>query len=184
MLIDECLANFEDFREYLDVLTTEDLVNEVDGVVYPTVSEAIPEVVKTQILKLLGNPSKYTMFIRKSSANVHCPNQAHTDNSMGQYTFMLYLNRPEHCQGGTSLIYHRATGIAFAPEDERVLNLIKCDYNKPEAWAMYDMIAMKPNRAAIFPSNRFHRAEPVGGFGETNEDSRMVLTCFFDPEEV
>ena len=94
---------------------------------------------------------------------------------------MLYLNREEDCQGGTSFVQHIDTGVAFAPaRAEGILALMIHDQNNDYAWRAYKTIKMASNRGLIFDASAFHRAEPVGGFGTNNKDARVVLTCFFD----
>lgn len=183
LIFDSFLTQFEDLQEYAAHATFKDEVNGVDGVTYPKICRDIPRPIREEVLQRLalinGAPiSNYTMFLRQSPAGVHCPHQVHSDNSMGKYSFMLYLNHAEDCQGGTSLVRHLETGIAYAPARLECLEAIQADQNRPDAWAVVDLIPMAPNRGAVFEADQLHRAEPVGGFGE-GRGSRVVLTCFF-----
>ncbi|WP_315809456.1 DUF6445 family protein [Pseudomonas sp. C9-3] len=183
LIIDNFLTQFADLQAYAFDAKYQDEVNDIDGVTYPQICRDIPRAIREEVLQRLalikGAPvTDYTMFLRRSPAGVHCPHQVHSDNSMGVFSFMLYLNRPEHCQGGTSMVRHLETGVAFAPERAEFLDAIRADQNTPDAWAIVQMIDMVPNRGAVFEANTLHRAEPVGGFGEGAE-GRVVLTCFF-----
>jgi hypothetical protein len=81
--------------------------------------------------------------------------------------------------GGTSFLSHRSLGIAYHPELPEAVAVVEADQNNAPAWKVREVAAMKPNRAVIFDAARLHRAEPVGGFGDTPENTRVVLTCFF-----
>ena len=104
----------------------------------------------------------------------------HTDDSMGSLSFMLYLNRNEHCIGGTSFVAHKKTGLNSAPTNQKQVEVWRQDTNNFDAWAITGMCPMVENRAAIFEASKMHRALPVGGFGKGAEDGRLVLTMFFD----
>lgn len=184
LIIDDFLDRFSELREYADTAVFEDVVNPIDGVVYPLICADIPDRIKAEIFAKLedfkGSPIESpTIFMRRSPAGVPVPHAVHSDMSMGTHSLMLYLNRPAHCQGGTSFLSHKATGIGYNPEHPAFADIVVSDQNNYDAWTIRDMIAMKPNRAAIFDASRLHRAEPSGGFGTTPRDMRVVLTCFF-----
>lgn len=185
-VIDNFLPNWRELRDVLDNVRYADVVNPVDSVVYPGITTEIPQQVVAEIHKRLSAIHSEavdlrTTFARLSHKGVEAPHQAHTDSSMGQYSFMLYMNRQEHAQGGTSLVRHKATGM------DTDLNLSEAghkiwlrDTNKTDAWSITKMVAMQPNRAFIFPSYMMHRAEPVTGFGHTAKNGRLVLTVFYN----
>lgn len=165
-------------RLHADTVLFEGVKNTVDGVTYPGISVDIPEEVKRFILKTL-QPKDYTLFMRLSLAGVPVPHQAHTDSTMGTKSLMLYLSRPEHCQGGTSFVKHKKTGMVTDPRDSFEEQVWKLDTNKRKAWEIYEQIDMRANRAAIFPAKLMHRAEPTGGFGDSAANGRLVLTMFY-----
>jgi hypothetical protein len=174
--LDEAMYNR--LRAHADTLSFAGVQNPVDGVVYPGISTDIPDDVKRFILRTL-QPRDYTLFMRLSLAGVPVPHQAHTDSLMGTKSLMLYLNRPEHCKGGTSFVKHIRTGMISDPRDKFEEALWKLDTNKRKAWEIYEQVDMKSNRAAIFPSKLMHRAEPSGGFGKDAQTGRLVLTMFY-----
>ena len=184
LIIDGFLPEFDELRNYADVATFLDVMNPYDGVVYPLICAEIPEHIKSSIFQRLEefkgaeiqNP---TIFMRRSPAGIHCPHAVHSDLSMGAHSLMLYLNRSEHCQGGTSFLSHMETGVSYNPESPELTDIIVRDQNDASAWHVVEMIEMRPNRALIFDAGRLHRAEPNGGFGTTAQDIRVVLTCFF-----
>lgn len=168
---------FAGLRLAAKAATFSDVTSGVDGVTYPSISEDVPWAVRTEIEDYFGKKA-WQMFMRRSPEGVHCPNIHHTDNSMGKTSLMLYLDEPRP-GAGTSFVRHIITGIAYASHMDVLVGICKEDSNKLEAWVPYMMCAAQPNRACIFDSGYFHRAEPIGGYGD-GDTSRTVLTAFFD----
>ncbi len=187
IVIDDFLPEFEELQSYAMTAEFADVVNDFDGVTYPLVCAEIPNHLRVAIIfavaKHFAFPTDYVMFMRRSPAGVPCPHQVHSDASMGTHSLMLYLNAEEDCEGGTSFLSHRLTGIAYNPELPEAVEIVQADQNRPDAWQVRDMVEMYPNRAVIFKADALHRAEPVGGFGDTPENTRVVLTCFFKRAE-
>jgi hypothetical protein len=96
---------------------------------------------------------------------------------MGKYSLMLYLN--SNPEGGTALVRHAEMGITYAPQNNLLVNAITHDQNNIHAWIESNRVEMKENRAFIFDARNLHCALPIGGFGKNQDDSRVVLTCFF-----
>lgn len=184
-IVDDFVFDYLSLRRYADSAIYEDVVNPADGVVYPGICTQIPKDVISDITYRLGGVlgsgiSVKTIFMRQSKEGVPVPHQAHNDLAMGRFSLMLYLNREEHCQGGTELVRHAETGLAEQPATEEGVEVWRRDANTPQAWARIALCEMRPNRAFIFDAALMHRALPIAGFGTTNEDARLVLTCFFD----
>lgn len=184
MIIDNFLPEFEELQRFALTAEFTDIVSPFDGVTYPLICADIPErftdAVFNAIAKHCWQPKSPTIFMRRSPAGVHAPQQVHSDLSMGRMSLQLYLNREEDCKGGTSFLSHRATGIAYNPGMHQFSDIVVADQNMREAWDIREMANMKPNRAVIFDAARLHRAEPVGGFGDSPQNTRVVLTCFFN----
>lgn len=183
LVVDDFLPEFAELQSYAKSAVFTDVVNEADGVTYPLICAEIPTDLKFAIYAALEKhfcaPVSPTIFMRRSPVGIDCPHQVHSDASMGTHSLMLYLNDEEDCEGGTSFLSHRQTGIAYNPEDPIATSIIVKDQNDDEAWQIREMVDMHQNRAVIFDAARLHRAEPVGGFGDTPENTRVVLTCFF-----
>lgn len=178
MIVDNFLDSFDDLKKASVLGEFKDEVNPVDCVTYPLICKDIPENVREEALArlaiFLGRPVKNpVMFMRRSPKGVECPHQVHSDNSMGDYSLMLYING-----GGTAMVRHKRSGIAYSPSDERYLHIIHNDQNNSDAWVKTDVVVGEPNRAVVFDSYRLHMAMPVGGFGE-GVDARVIMTCFF-----
>lgn len=180
-ILDNFLAEdvYQRLRAHADTLSFAGEVNPLDGVLYPGISTDIPAEVRKAVLAAAPKARDITMFMRLSLAGVPVPHQAHTDSVMGRMSMMLYLNRPEHCQGGTSFVRHKKTGMVINPRDQFEQRVWELDTNKSRAWEIYDQIDMRSNRCAFFPANLMHRAEPVGGYGTDATNGRLVLTMFY-----
>ncbi len=180
------LDDYPSFRQHCDGLEYRGMKNPADDVFYPGVTTDIPPEVAEEVLgkvseqmQAMVRPS--AMFLRLSSQGTYAPHQAHTDAVMGEYSLMLYLNRQEHCQGGTAFVEH-VTGMDVTPRNRQELALWEQDHSDPEKWRVVETCDMAENKACLFNAHRMHRAEPIGGFGHGPQDGRLVLTMFFDAE--
>lgn len=181
ILEDDFLPSCSLLKDYSQDANFCDVVNEVDGVTYPHICEDIPEKIILEmgagLSEVMGRDVDInSIFMRRSPLGVYVPNPVHSDASMGDYSCMLYLN--DNSAAGTSLVYHKETGIAINPESKVLVDLINKDNRDPDKWGVFMFAEMRENLAFIFRSDILHRAEPIGGFGEGNQ-SRTVLTCFF-----
>lgn len=185
IIIDSFLDDFESFRSYCDGLDYDGIKNPDDNVFYDGVSIDIPDSVKTEVVEkvteAMGKDIQVkALFLRLSTKSINAPHQAHTDSLMGNYSLMLYMNRLEDCEGGTSLVIHKRTGLCRTPINKKQLKVWQEDTNNKNAWQISQIAEMIPNRAFIFDASLMHRAEPVGGFGDNGKNGRLVLTMFYD----
>lgn len=181
--INDALSDYENFRNRCDNFQYNGIKSPFDGVFYPDIAE-IPDDIEQEVKNIIKTtmgfePNIKTMFLRLSKKGVNAPHQAHTDLSLGEYSLMLYMNRKQDCQGGTSLLQHKETGMIWNPTTSEQEAIWREDTNKPDAWRITDSISMAENKACIFHSGFYHRAEPIGGFGDDNKNGRLVLTAFF-----
>lgn len=183
MIQNDFLDHFAALRAYADNAVFRDHHNDADGVVYPHICTEIPRKVRDEVMDrmadAIGRFNSATLFMRLSPAGVHVPHPIHSDESMGRWSLMLYLNRREHCRGGTALVRHKATGMASCHDAEEQYDTWQRDMARPEAWETTEQADMRPNRAFIFDATRMHMALPAGGFGSNQRDGRLVLTGFF-----
>lgn len=182
MIFDDFLDNFEDLKQFYLSCEFKDEVNPVDGVVYPAICKEIPDSIIGDLFRniadVIGRPPENPVtFLRMSADGVPCPHRYHTDNSMGQYSLMLYLM--DNKEAGTGFARHKQTGLYDAPKTDEELHLTIKDCNDDSKWQIYSSTEMRENRAVIFDSSLFHVALPIGGFGKSQSDARIVLTCFF-----
>lgn len=195
-IIDNFLYAPEQFRKYAVSKSYQGVTNPQDNVTYPDVTIDIPKDISNEIIIKLSQiltsfaENKHNgaqidckmMFMRMSKEGVHVPHQAHTDKNIADYTLLLYLNKDEDCRGGTDILEH-IEGMSIHPQTQEEIDLWKQDTNVPDKWIKTGFCPMKFNRAFILRSDLFHRAQPLGGFGQNNEDGRLVLTSFFNIKE-
>ena len=173
---------YKQLKRYSLACEFKDAANPIDGVTYPAISIDIPEHIVAEVLSSIGQTLGFTptdpiMFLRMSMEGEPCPHVHHHDLSHGTYSLMLYLNNDE--RGGTSLVRHGPSGCMYAPFDKDISAYIQSETNKLDRWVPYHKSNAVENSAAIFDAGLMHRAEPVGGFGTSQDNARIVLTCFF-----
>ncbi len=89
------------------------------------------------------------------------------------FTAVMYLTLPQHCQGGTSFFRHRPTDHAsFDPDSSS-----KYNFADPAQWEEVDRVPMKFNRMVVYPGKLFHSPTPPF-FGDTIENARLSQTMF------
>lgn len=101
------------------------------------------------------------------------------------WTVLLYLTLPEHCQGGTHLFRHIETNSDHAPFNEQELNgmgytnkdtfmeeVVYKNTNDPSKWELLNTIPMRFNRLLIMRPQQYHDAGI--SFGDCLENSRLI----------
>ena len=182
------MVEIDDFLEFPDRLVKfakecefKDEINPIDGVVYPHICKDIPENILNDVLfnltyKVLARePVNPLCFLRMSPDGVSCTHTFHTDNCMGGYSMMIYLQ--DEPKAGTGFAQHIKTGAMSSIHEDLSQTIEDC--NDESKWVIYKRFEMKKNKAIIFDSQLFHVALPIGGFGLDQSDSRIVFTCFF-----
>lgn len=175
---------FDDFyhvRKYYDEHEYEEVINPVDGKPYPGIGR-VPKHLETEVRRKVGEPNY--LFTRLSLEGGVTPHRAHNDQTMGEYTMIIYLNRPEDCQGGTSIVQHKETGVYRGPLTEEFVQTWERDTNNSNKWRVIKHFEMQTNSAVIYPSTLFHWSEPEGGFGQDQTDGRLVMVGFFDEVKI
>jgi len=127
-------------------------------------------------------------LIRLNYAGEMPNNSIHSDNSLGEFASVLYLNPPEQCAGGTAFWRHKATGLTRFDEAEirrkgkspaKTLQQIEGDWNEETNWEQTGLAEMKFNRLIIYSSKDFHSRFPFAAFGDKPENGRLIWVNFF-----
>lgn len=181
---DNWLSTYDTLKAHSLTVGYGGVTNPYDGIEYPDITVDIPDECRKEVVEklgdLLGDIEIKQMFMRLTTLNTSTPpHQAHPDNMMGTHTVILYMNNA----GGTSLVKHVETGMTEDPPTEELWHVWKRDTNTPEAWRIYDIAEGRENRVAVFDSRLLHRAEPIGGYGTSAVDGRVVLTAFIDVKD-
>lgn len=180
---------YDNFFE--DPLHVRDLIHEApmadhtasDGVTYPGITVLPTPVHKemTDKLKTLLGPGfeENVSFARYSFETMQPPHWAHSDRNMTQFLCLIYLNpvnTPESY--GTYLVRHKRYGFETHPQTDGHKQILMRDSNEFSKWNTVFYCPSKLNRAFVLNASYLHAS--AGRFGKTREDSRLVITCFFN----
>ena len=116
------------------------------------------------------------------------PPLIHIDQS--HWSGILYLSRPEDCQGGTEFFRHIPTGTDHLPLTPEALKetgyssyqefkaqVLDKDARDRSKWEHTMTVPMRFNRLVLLQPQYWHTAGP--GFGDTPENGRLVYLLFF-----
>lgn len=112
----------------------------------------------------------------------------HIDQS--HWSGILYLSRPEDCEGGTEFFRHRRTQTDRVPMDEESLrsigypsyedlqqDILDKDALDRSKWEHTMTVPMRFNRLVLLQPHYWHTAGP--GFGDSLENGRLIYLMFF-----
>jgi hypothetical protein len=148
----------------------------------PAVSRLVSEPVKP--ISPLQSHGKFriTLAADEGKAKVHI-DQAY-------WSGILYLSRPEDCQGGTEFFRHLPTATDRAPYNDEELaamgfssyqqmhqEIIEKDSLDDSKWEMTMRVPMRFNRLVLLRPWLWHTAGPA--FGDRIENGRLVYLMFF-----
>ena len=116
------------------------------------------------------------------------PARIHIDQS--HWSGILYLTRPEDCQGGTEFYRHLPTGtdhVPLTPEslkaagfssyDELKREILEKDALDRSKWELTMTVPMRFNRLILLQPQYWHTAGE--SFGDSIENGRLVYLMFF-----
>lgn len=116
--------------------------------------------------------------------------QAKVHVDAAHWSGILYLSRPEDCQGGTEFFRHRRTGLDRAPFDDAearrygydsaksmTTRLLDEEGTQDDQWEMTMRVPMRFNRLVLFRPWLWHTAGEA--FGNSKENGRLVYLMFF-----
>lgn len=108
-------------------------------------------------------------FFRKSPAGQLEPNFIHSDEGMGQWTAILYLNDPPADGDGTAFWRYRPTG--------EVIGSARALAKDPALWTRWHEVPAKLGRLILFDSWLFHSRAIEDNYGQ-GDDARLVQVAF------
>lgn len=199
IVIDDFYRNPQAVRDYalnkVDYFGRDDLANEFAGTeskqsfytadVVAKIERAVGQTIKVE-------PEKYSFAVFwKTFASDARNLVVHVDQS--DWTGLVYLSRPQDCQGGTSFYQHKESGLDTIPDEEQLQALgyeSKKDFvqrfvtpqgKSPDHWRQLARVGMKFNRMILFRAgDMFHGAD--GYFGDNDENCRLLQLFFFKTE--
>lgn len=125
---------------------------------------------------------RITLAADKGRATVHV--------DKAYWSGILYLTKPEDCQGGTDFFRHVRTGtdrgplnheelaaMGFSSIEDMHREIIEKDSNDSSKWELTMRVPMRFNRLVLLRPWLWHTAGP--GFGDRIENGRLVYLMFF-----
>lgn len=112
-------------------------------------------------------------FFRKSPAGQEEPNYIHTDQGMGEWTAILYLNERVPAGDGTSFWKHRQSGCVRSVATDS----LKEEWHALYKWERIHHVSARFNRMCIFDSRLFHSRGIAENYGAGNE-ARLIQVAF------
>jgi hypothetical protein len=114
--------------------------------------------------------------------------KVHVDRA--HWSGILYLSRPQDCQGGTEFFRHKRTGtdraplndaevaaMGFASREAMYSQIIEKESNDDSQWERTMQIPMRFNRLIMLRPWLWHTAGQA--FGDSLENGRLVYLMFF-----
>lgn len=118
---------------------------------------------------------------RRDMKGMFTHSYAHADTICASHAGLLYLTPFEYTSGGTAFYRHIPSGLmqhpVLPPKEDAQLT---ADWMVKTKWEMHSFIHMVFDRFVTYPCSYYHNRFPMEGFGETDEDSRLVYVVFFD----
>lgn len=188
VVVDDFFPNGSSIREFAiaNGFDTEEFKgHKYHGVGTPN-NEGIAKASETLVAKATGiERSKVECkmnFFRIGMKGVPVTTYIHMDRDCGDLAVVCHLS--PKCYGGTAFWTHKASGAHCWPDDvpmtEEDAEILNQDGNNEGAWDMNGYIAMRFNRALIYPTNYFHSRYPNHIPAETPEEGRLVWVGFYN----
>jgi hypothetical protein len=191
IVVDDFLDNAEGLREAALGLTYPEQEgafpgrNSQERINVAGLDDVVSQLVGEKLRPLNGlshHKSRLTLAADKGRARVHI--------DPSYWSGILYLSRPEDCQGGTDFFRHLPTGTERAPVDAAELRalgyesyeemhtgIIEQDSLDESKWECVMRVPMRFNRLVLLRPWLWHTAGPA--FGDRPENARLVFLLFY-----
>ncbi len=164
-----------------------------DGVEYTGICLDHNPNLSEEIAKLTGFKIKEKLSFYRINYAMEVSRQfVHSDLLCAEYAGVLYMNRPEHCFGGTALWKHKQCDWDAMPTDAELTQQsvdvgkfkeeMQEEWLRREPWDMTGFVGMKFNRFVTYPANIFHSRYPHEAFGDRKSNARLIWVIFYDRE--
>ena len=193
IIVDEFLDNAAALREaalrldYPDNEAPFPGRNSLQRLNIPGLAEEVSHIVD-EPLRPLSPPQSHGKFRITLGSDV---GKARVHADAAHWSGILYLSRPEDCQGGTEFFRHIRTGTdraLTAPEqwrahgyssfEEMHRDIVEQDTLDPSKWEMIMQVPMRFNRLVLLRPWLWHTAG--SGFGDSLENGRLIYVLFFE----
>ena len=187
IVIDDFLPNAEELRERALKLNYSlkgpyPGLNSVEKINIPGLDEMVSRLVYQPVRPPWTKNYSHGSF-RLALAKDDEPAKIHIDQS--HWSGILYLSRPEDCQGGTEFYRHLPTGTDHMPFTEQGIGdlgyssfddlreeILEKDALDRSKWELTMVIPMRFNRLVLTQPQYWHTSGP--SFGDTPETGRLI----------
>ncbi len=192
LIVDDFLNNAEQLREaglklsYPDVQGNFPGRNSVERINIEGLEDIVSRLVGEPLVPM-PPPESHAKFRLTRAADTGRA-KVHIDRA--HWSGILYLSRPEDCQGGTEFFRHKRTNTDRAPVNDQELqalgydsqeamyrDIVKKDTNNDDAWEKIMEVPMRFNRLILLRPWLWHTAGRA--FGDSAENARLVYLMFF-----
>ena len=191
IIIDDFLAKPEVVRERALGLNYEGQGaypgrNSIERIKIEGLEEEVSSIVREGLCE--PNPLESHGKCRLTLASDNEPGRIHVDPSF--WSGILYLSRPEDCEGGTEFYRHLPTGTDEVPRTIEDINafgyassagmsheILEKDGRDRSKWELTMTVPMRFNRLVLLRPWLWHTSGP--GFGDSIENGRLVYLMFF-----
>ena len=160
--------------------------NSIERIRIEGLEEEVSSIVQERLCE--PNPLESHGKCRLTLASDNEPGRIHVDPSF--WSGILYLSRPEDCQGGTEFYRHIPTGtdevprtiedinaFGYASSSEMSHQILEKDGRDRSKWELTMTVPMRFNRLVLLRPWLWHTSGP--GFGDSAENGRLVYLMFF-----
>lgn len=160
--------------------------NSVERIKLEGLEEEVSSIVQERLCE--PNPLQSHAKCRLTLASDDELGRIHVDPSF--WSGILYLSRPEDCQGGTEFYRHIPTGtdevprtieevnaLGYASSAEMSHRILENDGGDRSKWELTMTVPMRFNRLILLRPWLWHTSGP--GFGDSVENGRLVYLMFF-----
>jgi hypothetical protein len=187
IVIDDFLPNAEELRERALKLNYSlkgpyPGLNSVEKINIPGLDEMVSRLVYQPVRPPWTKNYSHGSF-RLALAKDDEPAKIHIDQS--HWSGILYLSRPEDCQGGTEFYRHLPTGTDHMPFTEQGIaelgyssfdhlreEILEKDALDRSKWELTMVVPMRFNRLVLTQPQYWHTSGP--SFGDTPETGRLI----------
>jgi hypothetical protein len=187
IVIDDFLPNAEELRERALKLNYSlkgayPGLNSVEKINIPGLDEMVSRLVYQPVRPPWTKNYSHGSF-RLALAKDDEPAKIHIDQS--HWSGILYLSRPEDCQGGTEFYRHLPTGTDHMPFTEQGIaelgyssfddlreQILEKDALDRSKWELTMVVPMRFNRLVLTQPQYWHTSGP--SFGDTRETGRLI----------
>jgi len=191
VIVDDFLSNPDAFRtQALGLTYTQPGAypgfNSVEQLNIDGLDQVVSQIVNEPLRAIV--PPESHGKCRLTLAEQSKPGLIHVDQS--DWSGILYLSRPEDCQGGTGFYRHIPTGtdrvpttieglndLGFSSYDEFRRATANRDSADRSTWDMVMNVPMRFNRLVLLQPWFWHTSGP--GFGDSIENGRLIFVMFF-----